>query len=294
MDDLPDRLTLWELALRHERKSPATIRTYLNGVHAFTRWCGRSGTPPEFGRAAVSAFTAALLAAGAQPATARVYHQAVRRFTAFCAAEDGTPDPLAGMAQPKLDIKMVPKLTNAQLAALIRACEGKTFLDRRDEAIVRLFSEGACRAGELLAMTVSDIDLSRGTAIVRRGKGGTARMFPFGPQAGLAVGRYLRLRRGHALAGTPALWLGTQSRGLAYWGLYSAMQRRAEAAGIEHFHVHRLRHTAASRWLAAGGSEGGLMAIAGWKSRAMLDRYVADSAMERAADEARKLNLGDL
>jgi hypothetical protein len=31
-------------------------------------------------------------------------------------------------------------------------------------------------------------------------------------------------------------------------------------AGIVGFHPHRLRHTAAHRWPAAGGSEGGLMA----------------------------------
>jgi len=55
-----------------------------------------------------------------------------------------------------------------------------------------------------------------------------------------------------------------------------------------------LRHTAASRWPAAGGSEGGLMAVAGWTRRDMIDRYTAATARERAADEARSLNLGDL
>src|SRR6185437_12492402 len=35
-------------------------------------------------------------------------------------------------------------------------------------------------------------------------------------------------------------------------------------AGIKDFHPHVMRHTAADRWLSAGGSEGGLMAIAGW------------------------------
>ena len=64
--------------------------------------------------------------------------------------------------------------------------------------------------------------------------------------------------------------------------------------GIKGFHLHLLRHTAATRWLRAGGSEGGLMAVAGWKSREMMDRYVGASASERAADEARGLNLGEM
>jgi integrase len=57
---------------------------------------------------------------------------------------------------------------------------------------------------------------------------------------------------------------------------------------------HRLRHTAAHRWLAAGGSESGLMAMAGWTRSDMLVRYTRARAAERAADEARRLNLGAL
>lgn len=41
----------------------------------------------------------------------------------------------------------------------------------------------------------SDIDLSRGTALVRRGKGGKGRFVPFGPHTGRALDRYIRLRR---------------------------------------------------------------------------------------------------
>jgi integrase/recombinase XerD len=60
------------------------------------------------------------------------------------------------------------------------------------------------------------------------------------------------------------------------------------------FHPHLLRHTAATRWLAAGGSEGGLLSIAGWKRRDMLDRYTSATSSDRAAAQARTLNLGDM
>ena len=49
-----------------------------------------------------------------------------------------------------------------------------------------------------------------------------------------------------------------------------------------------------TRWLAAGGSEQGLMTQAGWADRKMLDRYTRATASERAMDEARGLGLGDL
>lgn len=73
-----------------------------------------------------------------------------------------------------------------------------------------------------------------------------------------------------------------------------APRRRASLAGIHGFHPHKLRHTAAHRWLAAGGSESGLMAMAGWTRTDMLVRYTRATAAERAAQEARRLNLGDL
>ena len=98
-------------------------------------------------------------------------------------------------------------LTDEQLRLLIKACAGKDLMDRRDEAIVRLMAETGLRAGEVIAMQVSDVDLQHGRAIVRRGKGGKGRPVPFGPQTSRAIDRYLRLRRSHRLAGTPALWL---------------------------------------------------------------------------------------
>jgi integrase len=102
------------------------------------------------------------------------------------------------------------------------------------------------------------------------------------------------MRRTHRLASTSALWLGDRGKELAYYGLRNTLQYRAETAGINDFHPHLMRHTAASRWLAAGGSEGGLMAVAGWSTRDMIDRYTRATSSERAAAEARGLGLGDL
>ena len=47
------------------------------------------------------------------------------------------------------------------------------------------------RAGELLALSIADVDLNRGLAEVHRGKGGKGRVVPFGPQTGAALDRYI-------------------------------------------------------------------------------------------------------
>jgi site-specific recombinase XerD len=288
-------LPQWGRHLTAERKSPATIELYRRGVEAFLHWCDQHGQAAELDRALVVAFVADLLDSGKQATTARAYQLALRRLAAWLVEEAILEaDPLAGLRPPKLDEKVTPVLSGDQLRALLRACDGKTLRDRRDEALVRLLLETGLRAGESLALELDDLDPGAGVVIVHRGKGGRGRLAPFGAQTGRAIDRYLRLRKGHRLAASPKLWLGDNGKGLSYNGLYRALDRRAAAAGIRGFHPHVLRHTFAHRWKAAKGSEEGLMAVAGWRSRTMLARYGASVAAERAADEARGLGLGDL
>jgi integrase/recombinase XerD len=293
--DLAALLPSWELHLRAERKSPETVKLYVGGVRHFLTWCTSTGQSKSLDRATVTAFVAGLLDSGKEATTARAYQLSLRRFAAWLVEEGELPaDPLAGLRPPKLDEKVTPVLSGDQLKALLRACDGKALRDRRDEALVRLLVETGLRAGEALALTVEDVDAGAGVVVIRRGKGGRGRLAPFGPQTARALDRYLRLRRGHRLAATAPLWLGDNGKGLSYNVLYRALGRRAELAGIKGFHPHVLRHTFAHRWKAARGSEEGLMAVAGWRSRTMLARYGASVAAERAADEARGLGLGDL
>jgi site-specific recombinase XerD len=288
-------LPSWELALRAERKSPQTIKSYGDGVRGFIRWCEANGHSPALDRDFVKGYVADLLEGGAEPATARARQLGVRRFSAWLTEEgEVDDDPLLGLKAPKLDAKVTESLTEDELRRLVKACGGKEFRDRRDEAIVRLMAETGMRAGELLGLTLADVDLEHGLVTVRRGKGGKGRVAPFGPHTARAVDRYIRARRTHRLADTAALWLGDRGKELAYFGLRNTLQYRAELAGLNGFHVHLLRHTAATRWLRAGGSEGGLMAVAGWSTRDMIDRYTGASASERAAAEARTLGLGEL
>jgi site-specific recombinase XerD len=291
--DLAALLPSWLLHLRAERKSAGTLTTYRVGVEQFIRWCAAQGRPAVLDRATVNGWVASMLDAGQAPNTATARLTAVKRFSAWLVDEDEQDrDELLGLRPPKRDVPVTQSLTDDQVAALVRTCNGKDFGSRRDEAIIRLMLECGLRAGELVALEVGDIDLSRGIATVRRGKGGRGRIVPFGPHTARSLDRYMRLRRTHKLADGPALWLGVRNRPFSYDGLYKKLKKRAEAAGIEGFHPHITRHTGAAQWLAAGGSEGGLMAVFGWSQRSMIDRYTAATAAERAVAEARKLNLG--
>lgn len=290
----PDLIDSWVVHLRAERKSPQTIKSYLAGVRGLLAWCESHERPFVLDRDTLAGYVADLLDDGAEAATARARQLGVRRFSDWLAEEAEIPrDELIGVKPPKLDKKVVESLTEAQIGALIKSCSGKEFRDRRDEAIVRLMVEVPTRAGEIVAMELPDLNLTAAKVIIRRGKGGKGRPISFGPRTAAAIDRYMRMRKTHRLADTPALWLGERGKGFTYDGLYRTLTWRASLAGIPNFHPHILRHTASARWLAAGGSEGGLMAVAGWSSRDMIDRYTKATAAERAAEEARRLNLGD-
>jgi site-specific recombinase XerD len=291
----------WMLALRAERKSDQTLKTYGDAVRFYLAWCDEQRVEP-FVRSSLTVWVAALLDAGAAASTARSRQLGVRRFAAWLAEEgELATDPFLGVKSPKLDERVIEPLTDDELRRLLKACQPPKGAEpkvamrhRRDEAIIRFMFETGTRAGEVVALDLADVDLVAGAAIVRRGKGGKGRVVPFGKDAALALDRYIRLRRGHRLAETPYLWLGDRGKRFSYDALHKTLAERADAAGIDGFHPHKLRHTAAHRWLAAGGSESGLMAVAGWTRPDMLMRYTKAQASARAAEEARGLNLGEL
>lgn len=171
--DLEALMQSWVLGMRAERKSPATIKAYTDAVTGFIRWCGAEDVPVVLDRPTVNAYVAGLLDAGREPTTARARQLGIRRFSAWLTAEgEVDADPLLGIKVPKLDRKVIEPLTETEIKALLKACAGNYFRARRDEALVRLMVETGMRAGEAAGLSVEDVNLLEGVAIVRRGKGG--------------------------------------------------------------------------------------------------------------------------
>ncbi|MGH7641473.1 MAG: tyrosine-type recombinase/integrase [Candidatus Dormibacteria bacterium] len=282
------------LAMEAEGKGTRTIRSYGDSVRFFLEYAEARGWPGNAEGITRQQITLwlAQLQRETRPSTAATRYRGLLRFFGWLVTEgELRRSPMAGMKPPAIPETLAPVPDADDLRRLLRATEGKNFEDRRDSAVVTIFIDTGARLSELALLRLGDVDLERRSVRVIE-KGRRPRDLPLGTRATLALNRYLRKRPEHRHARLDALWLG-HAGPLTASGVSDIIDRRAREAGIQGLHPHSMRHAFAHSWLAAGGSEGDLMALAGWKSRTMLQRYAASRAADRARDAHRALSPAD-
>jgi len=280
--------------LRAEGRSERTVTIYGQAIRFYSQWLaaqGRAATLEELDRAAIREWLAQLTDRN-EMSTVRTRHKGLMRFCGWLVAEGELgANPMTGLEAPTARTKPVPVLSDADLMALMKACAGKDFRDRRDEALIRVLLDCGVRVSEACGLTVPGVDLDQGMAIVK-GKGSKVRPVYMGARTVRALDRYLRARRLERWAHLDALFI-TQRGALTPDGARDRVTLRGQQAGIEGLHPHRFRHTFAHDFLMNGGQERDLKRLAGWTSDVMLERYGASAADARAAAAARKMKRGD-
>ncbi|HXT35022.1 MAG TPA: tyrosine-type recombinase/integrase [Chloroflexota bacterium] len=281
-------------SLRSANRAETTIKNYNAAITRVDRFLARQGMPRTVSgvrREHLEAFLVVMLAECA-PASAANHYRSLQQFFRWLVEEGEIPQsPMARMKPPQVPLTPPPVFSDAELRALFKTCEGKTFAERRDTAILRLLLDSGMRRAELANIRLPDLDLDTQTILVL-GKGSRPRHVPIGRKTVQAVDRYVRARTLHPDQDLEWLWLGEKGR-LTAWGIAQMVERRAKQACVAHANLHRFRHTAAHQWFSQEGSENGAMQNFGWRSRQMLARYGASAAAERAREEHRRLSPGD-
>ena len=174
-----------------------------------------------------------------------------------------------------------------ELHALLHAC-----VRERDRLILQVGFQCGLRVSEIVGLDVPDLDWERGQLLVRRGKGDKDRTVPVPSKLLTALGTYLAGRTRGPLFPSP------RGGHLTTRAVQKLMKRLAIRAGLPdaarpyRTNPHKLRHTAATRWLRSGADIIEVRDLLGHASVATTQGYLsADSsrlkaAVERAAESA--------
>ncbi|MBA2440114.1 MAG: tyrosine-type recombinase/integrase [Thermoleophilaceae bacterium] len=141
-----------------------------------------------------------------------------------------------------------------QVRRLLDSCDRSARTGRRDFAILTMLVRLGLRAGEVAGLTLEDVDWRAGELVVV-GKGRRAERLPLPVDVGEAITSYLRDGR-PASAQDRSLFVRVKAphRGLTSAGVSQVVVSAGRRAGLGQIHAHRLRHSAATQMLRAGGS----------------------------------------
>jgi len=285
----------WRLALRAAKLADLTIVNYLDTQRRFGLFLvqsGLSGRPRDVTRQQVQRWLIDLYDQGYKATSVAGRFRGLQQFFRWLKEEEEIESsPMARMKGPQLPEEVKRVLSDAEVQALLKTCQGKDAKSRRDLAVISLLFDTGMRRSELSGILLERLDL-REQLVVILGKRNRERIVAFGVATARVLDRYLRSRGEHPRASSPRLFLG-QRGPLTGDGVYQIVTQRAAQAEIEGISPHTLRHTYAHLFLEAGGQESDLMEQAGWRTYEMMRHYSAALRAKRAREAAKRLSPGD-
>jgi site-specific recombinase XerD len=272
-------LEQWLTHLDAQGKSPHTIAAYRRALNHFTQWqvllfteeADWSVIIPRDIRDWKSYQTQVEKAA---PGTINQRLTALSRFYQWAVTQDLIKDDPTVGVQVVRQKKPAPKaLSEADLRRLLRAVHASDNL--RDIAIIEVLVGTGIRVGELLDLQMGDITLRQrsGILIVREGKHDSYREIPLIREVRQALENYLTQPSAADEVHAP-LWQGIHGYLTHRSTILRILKRYAYQAKIGDITPHQLRHTFATRYLAANPDDlRGLAALLGHHSLDMVMCY---------------------
>lgn len=137
-------------------------------------------------------------------------------------------------------------------ARLLRSCDRRTAVGRRDFAVLTLLLRLGLRVSEVAALALDDLDWRHGEILIR-GKGHRQERLPLPADVGAALAGWLRRGRPRRTGGQVFPTLLAPHGPLTGKTVSAIVRRAAGRSGVK-VSAHQLRHTAASDLLRAGAS----------------------------------------
>lgn len=252
---ISERFAEW--MLRHRGVTSGTVHRYKVVLQPFIAEVGED--PARYDVEGIRRFVIEHLGErGREQARSAV--TAIRAFLRFLVAEGRVPSGIEhGVpAVPRWRVSSLPRYVEPpEVERVVNSCDLSKAQGRRDRAILLLLARLGLRAGDIVRMTVTDIDWARGTLRVH-GKSRREALLPLPQDVGDAVLGYLEHGRPQSSSDQIFLTVKAPTRAFASSMAVSNIVRSAlERAGIKdppNHGAHLLRHSAATAMLRAGAS----------------------------------------
>ncbi len=171
--------------------------------------------PTEVTKAHVEAFQAWMIGTRSA-ATALNKHKGLQQFFKWLVEDEAmVRSPMLRVRQPKTPQKLIPVMRDEDTKKVLDACKGKSFVNLRDEALIRMLYNTGARLSEVGNLQLGDVDLDT-ESVHFHGKGAKDRRVRFGPKTARALSKYLRAReRRRGATRVPQFVV---ARGPKFWG----------------------------------------------------------------------------
>jgi site-specific recombinase XerD len=245
--------------LQRERcLTPGCVRSYSGVAREFLCQCFGDGQAIDIAALKAHEVTSfALYTSGRYSiGTAKYAVTALRSFLRYLYLEGQVAVDFSGALPAVAGWRLtgLPKaLTASQVRKLLRACDRRRHLGRRDYAVLLLLARMGLRAGEVSALELEDVDWPHGEILVH-GKGRRKERLPLPTDVGAALASYLRLSRPSACTRRCFLCVRAPRGPLNRTAVTALVRYACTRADLPVVGAHRLRHTAATEMLRAGGS----------------------------------------
>jgi integrase len=227
-----------------------------------------------FGERPVTELTPALLRAWRDELQHRYAPGTARRFldtfssVLTVAVQDYemlTANPMRKIRKPPASPGRVRYLTDPERARLLEACQ--TSRTPALFPVVMIALTTGARKMEIMTLCWPEVDLERGWMRLLHTKNGERRAVPLAQITQEVLRAWAKSRR------YDVEWVFPRLDGTGPVNLMTAWQGAVYRAGLENFHFHDLRHTAASYLAMSGASMLEIAEILGHKTLAMVKRY---------------------
>lgn len=199
--------------------------------------------------------------------------RALRTFFRWCIREYELPTDWYPLARIRISrvIQTVPKAVDLHdFEVLLDQCDD-SFMGKRNRAILLFMADSGCRAGGLIGLRLTDLDLNGGRALVTE-KFNKSRVVCFTMYTARALTAWLEVRpeRGDYL------FCDRFGQPLKHSGLYQVLARLKKRAGLSgRVNPHAFRHMFAREYLNNGGDLASLSRLMGHTDTATTANYYA-------------------